>query len=219
MVSSFGPAEMVNFIGSQDVPRFISKSDPSNRNNVANQWDNLPGAPSGQLPYDRLFMAFINLMTIPNVPLIYYGDEYGEFGGSDPDNRHMLNQPATFFAEQRNQLDRMKRLLASRASLRGLRRGPLVELWCNNQAWGSGQGNLMAYARTDADPKQAAIVVLNLTTSTWSGVQLTQAQLAQAGWTQGGVLHDDLSQTDYPITNSQVTVDVPARGAVILHLK
>lgn len=29
-------------------------------------------------------------MTLPGVPCIYQGDEYGEVGGNDPDNRHMM---------------------------------------------------------------------------------------------------------------------------------
>jgi cyclomaltodextrinase len=29
-------------------------------------------------------------MTIPGVPVIYYGDEIGDPGGNDPDNRRMM---------------------------------------------------------------------------------------------------------------------------------
>lgn len=215
-LSSFASATMVDFVGNHDVARFITKADPANRDRAGNQWDNLPGAPVGQTPYDRLYLAFAHLMTVPSVPLIYYGDEYGEWGGADPDNRHFLNAPATYFPEQRNQLDRMKRLLAARAKLRGLRRGPLLELWCNNEPWGSGQGNLMAYARTDSDPKQTAVVVLNLTGNTWTGVVVNFP--TQLQWSQG-TLREELSQRDLPFSGSTVTVDVPARGAVILSLK
>jgi glycosidase len=215
-LSDFGDAPMVDFIGNQDVARFITKADPANRDRQGSQWDNLPGAPAGQVPYDRLFLAFADLMTIPGVPLIYYGDEYGEFGGADPDNRHMMNQPATFFPEQRNQLERMKGLLAARAKLKGLRRGPYVDLWCNTEAWGQGSGNLYAYARTDADPHQSAVVVLNITANTWT--QVTVNFPASLQWTSGTV-REELSGTDHPFSGSTVTVDVPARGAVILSLK
>ena len=30
-------------------------------------------------------------LTIPGIPCIYYGDEYGSIGGNDPDNRKMMN--------------------------------------------------------------------------------------------------------------------------------
>ena len=215
-LADFSQATMVDFVGNHDVARFITKADPANRDRQGSQWDNLPGAPSGQTPYDRLYLAFAHLMTVPGVPLIYYGDEYGEYGGADPDNRHFLNKEATYLPEQRSQIDRMKKLLAARAKLRGLRRGPLLELWTNTEPWGSGQGNLMAYARTDADPHQSAVVVLNLTGNTWTGVVVNFP--SQLMWSTG-TLREELSQRDIPFTSSSITVDVPARGAVILSLK
>jgi len=215
-LASFAGATMVDFVGNHDVARFITKADPANRDKQGNQWSNLPGAPVGQAPYDRLYLAFAHLMTTPSVPLIYYGDEYGEWGGADPDNRHFMNREATYFPEQRAQIERMKKLLAARAKLRGLRRGPHVDLWCNMEPWGSGSGNLYAYARTDADPKHSAVIVLNLTTNTWTGVVVNFP--ANLQWTQG-TLREELSGRDLPFSNSTVTVDVPARGAVILSLK
>ncbi len=214
-LADFGDALMVNFVGNHDVARFITKADPTNRDRQGNKWDNLPGAPDGQTPYDRLFLAMANLMTIPGVPLIYYGDEYGEFGGSDPDNRHMMNREPNLWQPQRNQLNRMKALLEARAKLRGLRRGPLLDLWCNEEPWGAGRGNLYAYARPDPDPRQSAIVVLNLTANTWTGVVVRPP--SQLSWPPGTV-RDALTQRDYPFNDNTVTVDVPARGAVILHV-
>jgi len=45
---------------------------------------------SDSTAYDKLasLMAFIT--TIPGVPVIYYGDEYGVPGGNDPDNRRWM---------------------------------------------------------------------------------------------------------------------------------
>jgi glycosidase len=45
---------------------------------------------SDSASFDKLasLMAFIT--TIPGVPVIYYGDEYGVPGGNDPDNRRMM---------------------------------------------------------------------------------------------------------------------------------
>ena len=215
-LSDFGASPMVTFVGNHDVARFITKADPANRDRQGNQWDNLPGPPQGQVPYDRLFLAMASLMTTPGVPLIYYGDEYGEFGGADPDNRHLMNLAATYFPEQKNQLGRMQGLLKARAALRGLRRGPQQDLWCNEEPWGQGKGNLYAYARTDADPRQSAVVVLNLTGNTWTNVVLNFPSSLQ--WPMG-TLREHLSQTDHPFAGSTVTVDVPARGAVVLSLK
>jgi glycosidase len=216
-LTDFPTATMVTFVGNQDLARFITKADPANAGLQGSQWDNLPGAPQGQTPYDREFLAFVNLMTIPGVPLVYYGDEYGEFGGGDPDNRHMLNRAPNLWAPQQGQLARMQTLLKARASLRGLRRGSLYEMWCNSDQWGAGAGDLMAYARIDAtDPHQSAVVVLNLTYNPWTGVVVNFP--TDLSWT-AGTLREELSATDHPFSGSTVTLDVPARGAVILHLE
>ena len=157
-----------------------------------------------------------HLMTSPGVPLIYYGDEYGEFGGQDPDNRHMLTATANLNAQQKNQVARMKSLLTARAQLRGLRRGSLKQLWCNADRWGSGSGNLMAYARADSDPKESAVVVLNLTDATWAGVSVDAREAL--GWS-GGTVVDALSGRTYSLNNGSMVVDVPGRGAALLHLQ
>lgn len=45
---------------------------------------------SDSTAYDRLGMLQAFNMTIPGVPVIYYGDEYGSIGAGDPDNRKMM---------------------------------------------------------------------------------------------------------------------------------
>ncbi len=40
--------------------------------------------------YKRSLLLEVLNMTLPGVPCIYQGDEYGEVGGNDPDNRHVM---------------------------------------------------------------------------------------------------------------------------------
>jgi glycosidase len=40
--------------------------------------------------YDRLASLIAFNMTIPGIPIIYYGDEFGMPGAGDPDNRRMM---------------------------------------------------------------------------------------------------------------------------------
>ena len=35
--------------------------------------------------YNAAMQAYGWLLTTPGAPLLYYGDEYGEYGGADPD--------------------------------------------------------------------------------------------------------------------------------------
>jgi len=212
----------VRFIDSQDQPRFITMADHANSAKQGSKWDNLPGQPTDQLAYDRLWSALVNLMTLPGVPLLYYGDEYGEYGGSDPDNRHMLVPEASLNPAQQAQLARTRKLLSVRNSLRGLGTGRLLEMWCNTNAWGSSGGDLMAYARVDPDPKQSAVIVLNLEYDPWDATTHWGRVVAnfpsEVGWTSGSVV-DAISGNEWSIANSSATVDVPARGGVILRLK
>ena len=81
---------MVPFVGSHDVPRLTSRAD-SGTGDAYNQWqeDGLPGQPGTDEAYQAALQAYGWLLTTPGAPLLYYGDEYGQYGGADPDNRHM----------------------------------------------------------------------------------------------------------------------------------
>ncbi|MAV78494.1 MAG: glycosyl hydrolase, partial [Euryarchaeota archaeon] len=81
---------MVPYVGSHDVSRFTSRAD-TGTGDAYNQWaeDGLPGQPGDVSAYHAALQAYGWLLTTPGAPLLYYGDEYGEYGGADPDNRHM----------------------------------------------------------------------------------------------------------------------------------
>ncbi len=42
------------------------------------------------LAYDKFFLFHTMNLTIPGVPVLYYGDEIGKTGGNDPDSRRMM---------------------------------------------------------------------------------------------------------------------------------
>ena len=81
---------MVPYVGSHDVPRLTSRADDGT-GDAYNQWQEqgLPGQPGNDDAYQAALQAYGWLLTTPGAPLLYYGDEYGEYGGADPDNRHM----------------------------------------------------------------------------------------------------------------------------------
>ena len=80
---------MTPYLGSHDTSRLISRLDTGGYN-PDNKWieESLPQVPSSSEPYQKSKLAFSWLLTIPGAPVLYMGDEYGEYGGSDPDNRH-----------------------------------------------------------------------------------------------------------------------------------
>ena len=62
---------------------------PSEWSAIEQGWNNPPMVDNPE-SYKKLtlYMAFMN--TIPGLPVIYYGSEFGMSGASDPDNRRMM---------------------------------------------------------------------------------------------------------------------------------
>jgi glycosidase len=83
---------MGNITGNQDRGRFISYAGGDlkfDENAKVAGWtrDIEVGDTIG---YRRLSMLTAFNMTIPGIPVIYYGDEFGMPGGNDPDSRRMM---------------------------------------------------------------------------------------------------------------------------------
>ncbi len=126
-------AIMTPYLGSHDTSRWLSlASDPGR---AGNKWSDLPVAPSTSEAYDRMYVAFGWLMALPGAPLLYMGDEYGEFGGADPDNRHMLRFGSDLSALESAQLTRTAALGRARADLPGLRSADYRPLLVTDDVW------------------------------------------------------------------------------------
>ena len=95
-------AIMVPYVGSHDVPRLASRADRGT-GDAYNQWQEqgLPGQPGTDETYQTVMQAYGWLLTTPGAPLLYYGDEYGEYGGADPDNRHMYRDSTNWNDRER----------------------------------------------------------------------------------------------------------------------
>ena len=89
----YGYHNLMGYItGNQDRARFISYADGSLR---FDEDAKLAGWTrkieiQDTIGYNRLSMLTAYMMSIPGLPVIYYGDEYGSPGGNDPDNRKMM---------------------------------------------------------------------------------------------------------------------------------
>lgn len=93
---------MGNITGNHDKGRLISLAggtlDPDEDHKAAGWLRKVEvGDPVG---YKKLALVNALNMTIPGVPCIYQGDEYGEPGGNDPDNRRMMRFDGYNEAEQ-----------------------------------------------------------------------------------------------------------------------
>ncbi|MDP4282668.1 MAG: alpha-amylase family glycosyl hydrolase, partial [Bacteroidota bacterium] len=83
---------MGNITGNQDLPRFISFASGAlgfNEDDHEAGWKRDIEV-KDTIGYNKLASLIAFNMTIPGVPTIYYGDEYGMPGANDPDNRRMM---------------------------------------------------------------------------------------------------------------------------------
>ncbi len=83
---------MGNITGNHDIPRFISyaggdlkmSEDPKEAG-----WNRVITV-KDTMGYRRLNLLHAFITTIPGIPVVYYGDEFGMTGAGDPDNRKMM---------------------------------------------------------------------------------------------------------------------------------
>jgi glycosidase len=197
-------AIMSNFLGNHDIARFLSMASGDIycgvwdvTSNAAQGWLFPPGQPASADGYAQLRLAFVYLLTVPGVPLIYYGDEFGMPGAGDPDNRRMMRFSTDLNANESSTLAFMQKLGQARAAHPALRTG----------TWGSNlqaEADLLAYTRQNAD--ETAVIILNR-----GGTQRTLSlSVSSLGVPDGSTFTDLLSAAPTPLTVSGGTLSVPA---------
>ena len=200
---------MTPFIGSHDSSRFVTlatyRGQPGfDRGVASHQWSDLPGPPTDGEPYARHRLALAWLLTQPGAPLLYYGDEYGEFGGADPGNRAMWKSGG-LTAEQQTTLSFTRALGQARQGLAPLRRGSYRSLYATE--------DFLAFAREYNG--QAVIVALSRSQDpTQTRVSLPQS----LGLADGTTLRDQLSSQVTTAQGGQIDIDLGPYGAAILAL-
>ena len=143
---------MVPYVGSHDVSRLTSRAD-TGTGDAYNQWaeDGLPGQPGDVSAYHAALQAYGWLLTTPGAPLLYYGDEYGEYGGADPDNRHMYRNESMWSDHEAALFENISSLGQLRLDSVALRQGEYSTRLA--------MPNLLAYNMTHDE--QSMTVVLN----------------------------------------------------------
>ena len=83
---------MGNITGNHDMARFISFAGEAlhfDENSIEAGW-NREIKVENSIGYKKLSSLLAFIMTIPGLPVIFYGDEYGMAGAGDPDNRRQM---------------------------------------------------------------------------------------------------------------------------------
>ena len=97
----------------------------------------------------RLALAW--LLGQPGAPLLYYGDEYAEWGGADPNNRAPWRGASALTGEEAATLAFTKKLGKARQELAALRRGAYKHVFATEE--------VLVFARQDG--ANVALVALN----------------------------------------------------------
>ena len=145
---------MGNIMDSHDKTRFMAYADSdvtaSDGNAIEIGWNNPPTVDDTN-SYDKAELYYAYMMTIPGLPVIYYGSEFGMTGAGDPDNRRMMRFGNELDEEEKEMLSATRRLVAERNENPALRYGDFYTLEV--------QDDLFAYVRSDFN--QRVLVVLN----------------------------------------------------------
>jgi glycosidase len=141
-------AVMAPILGNHDVPRLVSDlaGDPL--------WDprgRPPPAPERDEPYELAAAAFAFLLTLPGAPVLYQGDEFGQPGAGDPDNRRAMRFGQALLPRERVLLERVQALGRARGCSPALRRGAYLGLLSS--------ADVLAYGRDAADGRPALVAL------------------------------------------------------------
>ena len=205
-------AIMSPYIGTQDTARFITiaaynGSTPALDPSIPyNQWTGIATAVPSTPIYGEHRLALTWLMTLPGAPMLYYGDEYGEIGGVDPNNRvNWRGDSNTLSTDEQATLAWTQQVGTARKTLPALRRGAYVPVYNTDE-------NVLVFARQDPAGDVALVAISRLATST----SVTTTLPAALNLANNTVLHDHLGGPDVTITNGSITVTLNAQSAAIL---
>jgi glycosidase len=151
-------AVMGLFIGNHDVSRFASVSAG---NAAGDAWEP-PPQPVDPIVYAKQRLGLAAVFTLPGAPVLYYGDEVGLAGRSDPDCRRVMPAEEELLPAQIATRDFARTIGRARACSKALRRGGLETLLAEDER--------LVYAR--AYEGDLAIVVLNRRPSLGGTVRL-----------------------------------------------
>ncbi len=202
----YGPESVMSlFVGNHDVPRFVSHAwqppfDLWGNGGRDIGWDpaRRPGQPTEAEPYERLEQAFSFVMTMPGIPLIYYGDEVGLAGAGDPDNRRPFPEGEPLIEARQHLLQHVQALGQIRREHPVLRRGQRRTIQVEE--------GLYAYVR-ELDSSVSLVVLAR------DGGEITVA--LPTSFSEGDTLRSLLDNTVVTVSQGRISLALPRNGSAI----
>ena len=154
--------------------------------------------------------AVVIQMTWPGAPTVYYGDEAGVCGFTDPDNRRTY----PWGKEDQEMLDFHKRMICIHKAYPILAKGSLEFLWNDHQG--------LSYGRF-SDSEQILVILNNqdqerdIRVTAWkTGVSRKEATAFQRLMLSSGEGYTEMPE-EYIADAGILQVKMPAYGAMVLH--
>lgn len=191
----------MNELSNHDHSRFLTRT-----NRTVGRLNTKGSAAAGQGIDKRVMkLAVLMQMTWPGSPGLYYGDEAGLIGWTDPDNRRAY----PWGSEDRELLDYHKQAIALRCTIRCLRLGSLVKL-------GAGDG-YVAYGRMNS-ADCAAVIINNASHAQSITIPVWLLGVPENGAMRRAFISSDMEQafpTIAVLTGRQMTISLPAKSGCV----
>jgi glycosidase len=196
---------MGNLMDSHDKARFMAYADgdiSSTSENVDElAWSSPPQVDNPE-SYKKALLYMAYMLTIPGTPVIYYGDEIGMTGATDPDNRRPMRFEEELNDHEKQMLKNIKKVIHLRKNHSALRYGDFLTLMAKD--------DIYAFVRSDLNER--LLIVLNK--------DLQQANVALRIPTIYGskTALDLLTQETFQIKGDQIKIAVKAEDFKIFQL-
>lgn len=204
----YGPIHfMGNIMDSHDKNRYMAFADGDLRleqwSAIEEGWNNPPKVdkPSSYKKAE-LYLAYMH--TIPGLPVIYYGSEFGMTGASDPDNRRMMRFGNQLNKYEKQMLAVSEDIVKMRNEHPALRYGDYYTVKADD--------NVYAYVRSDFNER--LLVILNKDESKLEVDLMLPVEVYAAS-----KLVDVNNGDEYNLNDGNVVIPVNAIGWRVLKIK
>ncbi len=197
---------MGNIMDSHDKIRYMAYADGDLAINDGRAsefaWNNPPKVdhPSS---YDKLKLHLAYILTIPGIPIIYYGDEIGMTGSSDPDNRRMMRFDDELNENEKQTFNDVSKLIHIRKEHSALRYGDFLTLQAD--------GNVYAFLRSDMNERILTVINKNPNEQ--------KLEFALPGMYKISKAKDLVGRKEYEIKDNKIVIDVDGTKYLILKLE
>jgi len=184
---------MGNIMDSHDKVRFMAYADGDvtlqgvDTRELA--WTNPPTVDHPD-SYKKAALYYAYLFTIPGLPVVYYGSEFGMTGADDPDNRRMMRFGDSLTVHEQQMWKETQKIIRLRNKHSSLRYGDFYTLKADE--------NIYAYVRSDFNER--LLIILN------KNLQEQQVTITIPSVYGVRTLHDVVNEEQRDVNNNMVSV-------------